>query len=625
MSKEKLMKILPILLISIFALLKILIYSNLLDSKGFLRGDDAIYAILSQRILNGDFFSAFNPYWNAGFPLATIPFYLITGSFEKAQLLLSMAAHITLIIVIFFTLKKFSYLLAIIASFLTAFSPSFTKLVLYGGMSEPLYILVLWVAIYFGWQTLIDSSKRSYALAGMFFGLAYFIRTEAIYTFSGFCVVTFLSQVLQRRSRIKVFNKITAFSLVGAAAAYFYFPMIKLSKFTTFGFMIFRSTKGVVLAIPFLIVSFLSIVFELRKFNWLLFKNIILKFSIMIALFILINLPYITIISINLGKPTLSGKYAYIGSSHPFTPEKDRLTTWAQDIWSIDFPNYRSPYYDSTKTLPLMWKNIENSIEAFIKRIKTNWDFYGNDNVFTNSEVAFIIFGLFAAAIQKRFRIFALYLAFIWFISFVFITYFMDAAIRYIAFAYPIMYTFYSFAVMSIAHIFSKVNKIFLPLTVLIFLMLFFDKNFDPNSLHTVKRDVLETSKLSYDQKEIGDWLKSQEINLFMGRTEGIELYAEAKMVYMPAANPETIVQFAKAWGVEYLVARPHEASWDYMRIIVNPEFTHPDLELKHKFKDGTLIWKVKLTEKEKLHNFRTTKDVNKRFEGININSQMKI
>ena len=93
----------------------------------------------------------------------------------------------------------------------------------------------------------------------------------------------------------------------------------------------------------------------------------------------------------------------------------------------------------------------------------------------------------------------------------------------------------------------------------------------------------------------------------------------------MPAANPETIIKLAKGWGVEYLLARPLESSWDYMRSIANPKLNTPDLELKHKFPDGSLIWKVRLTENEKLYNFRTTQDVNKRTEDLNVNSQVKI
>lgn len=619
MSKEKVINLSSVLLVSVFVILKAIVYgNNLAGREVFLMYDEAIYAMLSQRILSGDLFSAFHPYWNSGFSVATIPFYLATYSWETAQVLVSMTSHIVLIFVMYFTLRKTSNLLALTAAFLTAFSPSFSKLVLSWGVTEPLYILFLWLGIYFGWQALKTFEHRYYAFTGIFFGLAYFTRTESIYMFGTFCVVAFLSLVLKKRKNLRIFNKISIISTLGAIAAYFYFPITRLAKFTTFGFLIFKSTKGSLLAMPFLFAALLAIPFRMKKLSLsIIFRSIIPKFGIMLALFLLVNLPYVTIISMNLGKPTLSGKYAYIGSAHPFTPEKNRITTWAQDIWSIDFPNYRSSYYDSAKTLPLMWKNIENSIEAFLKRTKTNLDFYANDNIFTNSEIKLILFGFLVAILQKKFRIFALYLAILWLGGFIFITYFMDAAIRYLAFAFPLFYIAYAFAVLGIGQILAKVNKQLLPLTLIFFALLFFNKNFDTKSLRHI-----QSTGGGYDQKEIGDWLKSQKIDLIMARTEGIAFYANAKMIYVPAANPQTIIQFAKAWGIEYLVARPVESSWDYMRPIVNPKFVHKDVELIHSFSDGTLIWKIKLAEEEKIHNFRTTEDVNKKFEDININSQ---
>ena len=473
-------------------------------------------------------------------------------------MLVSAVAHILLIIIIYLTLRRISKLLAITVSFLVAFSPSFTRLVLSWGMTEPLYVLFLWLAIYFGWQTIISSRKIYCVLAGIFFGLSYFIRTDAMYTLCAFFLFSFLYLSFKERKKIKQ--------------------------------------------------NYLSLV-----------KNFVFKMGLIFICFLLINLPYITVISMQLGKPTISGKYAYIGSSHPFTPEKDRLTTWAQDIWSIDFPNYRSPYYDSTRVLPILWKNQEIYIEAFLKIAKTNLGFYVSD-ILSKSEIIIIFLGFLSVLLQKRFRVFALYLLIIWLVNFILITYFMETTVRYLAFSLPLIYIYYGFSVFTIGQIFSKANKILLPLTVAIFSIFYLNNNFNLTSFQFPVRVGLYS-----DQKEIGDWLKSQKIDLFMGRTEGIGFYANAKMVYMPAANPETIIKFAKAWGVEYLVARPDEASWDYMRIIVSPSFTHPDLELKHKFDDRTLIWKVKLTEKEKLHNFRTTEDVNKKFKDININSQIKI
>lgn len=607
----------PILLVFLFVLLRAFIYRELPGLSYYFGYDDAIYAIISQRFVNGDFNSAFHPYWNSGFPLATLPFYFLTRSWESSQILVSMVSHILLIVVMYLTLRKISLPLAVVASFFAAFSPSFAKLVTAGGITEPLYVLLFWLAIYFGWQAITVKKVNYYAFAGLFFGLAYLTRTEVIYTLSIFLAFSVLAFFLKLRA-FPSFNKITFLTLAGGVLAYLFIPLTRLSKFTTFQFMIFRSTRGILFALPFAIVAVISIFFEWNKTPLMAgLKKLVPNLIILLIVFLLVNLPYAITISRNLNHPTLSGKYAYIGSAHPFTPEKDRITTWAQDIWSVDFPNYKSPYYDSSRVLPQIWKYLDHALEATWKRLGTNINFFAHDNVFTDFEAGLILFGFIAAFLQTKFRKFVFYLFILWLVSFALVSHFMDAAARYLAFSFPLFYIAQAFAVISIGSLLSRIRPVLLPLAIIIFVVWYLDKKIDFKDFTPAHRAFSNP-----DQKMIGDYLKSQGINLIMARTEGLSFYSGAKMIYLPAANPETIVNFAKTWGVEYLVARPNEASWDYMRVITNPNFSNRDFELKHKFEDGTLIWKVKLTENEKLHNFRTDKDVNKRSEDININSQ---
>lgn len=611
----------PILIVGVFVFLRLFAYRNLPSLPFYFGYDDAIYGILSQRFLAGDFSSGFHPYWNSGFPLMTLPFYLLTRSWEASQILVSITSHILLILVMYLTLRRISIPVALVASFFTAFSSSFTKLVASGGITEPFYILLFWLAIYFGWQAVTTARVNQYAFAGLFFGLAYLTRTEVIYTLAAFLMFAVLSFFLKAKS-LPSFNRITILSLVGSIFAYLYIPITRLSKFSTFHFTIFKSTKGILFALPFVITTLISVFFERKKISIIIAGSRIAGLvTVLLTVFILVNLPYILTISKNLGHLTLSGKYAYIGSAHPFTPEKDRMTTWAQDVWSVDLPNFGSPYYDASKTLPTIWKWIEHALEATWKRMDTNLGFFAHDNVFTNFEATLILFGFVAAFLQKKFRNFIFYLLILWLVSFVFISHFMDAAARYLAFSFPIFYMAQAFAVVGFGNLLFRIRPVFLPLTIIIFTLWYFDKNFDTKSLTSYS--AITKFPVNHDQKIIGDYLKSQGIDLIMARTEGIGFYANAKLVYMPAANPRTIIKMARAWGVEYLVARPNEASWNYMRVITNPNFKHPDLELKHKFEDGTLIWKVKLTEKERLYNFRTTEDVNEKIEDININSQI--
>lgn len=161
----------PILLVCFFVFLRGILYSKLPSLPYYFKYDEAIYALVSQKFLAGDFNLALHPYWNSGFPLITIPFYLITHSWESSQILVSITSHILLVLVMYLTIRKISLPLSLVASFFAAFSPSFTKLVTAGGVTEPFYVLLFWLAIYFGWQGVTTKKIIHYTFAGIFLDL----------------------------------------------------------------------------------------------------------------------------------------------------------------------------------------------------------------------------------------------------------------------------------------------------------------------------------------------------------------------------------------------------------------------------------------------------------------------
>lgn len=597
--------------------LRAYLYRGFAQIEYYLKYDEAIYAMLSQKFLNGDFELAFHPYWNAGFSLATIPFYLLTKSWEAAQVLVSEYSHLTLIFVMYFTLRKFSIPLALLTAFFAAFSPTFSKLVTGGGVTEPLYLVLFWLAIFFGWQAINTRKLLKFGISGLFFGFAYLTRTEIIYTLFFFLWFAFLSYFLTVKLYPSI-NRQTLLLIAGGAVSYLYIPITKLPKFTTFQFLILKTTKGILFATPLVIAALLTIFFKRNTTNLISgIKKLVPSFTLLGLMFLLVNIPYVLAISKQLQQPTLSGKYSFVGSAHPFTPEKDRDTTWAQDIWSIDLPNYKSPYYDSSRVSAQVWKFIEHALEATPKKLSTNLASLSHSNTFTDIEAIMVIIGFILAFLNPRLRNFAFYLFILWLGSIVFVSHFMDVAARYVAFSFPIFYIAQAYLIITVANFLSRTHPSVFPIAIILFAVWYVNLNFDLAKLSPATRSI------SYPtEKLIGDYLKSEKIEIFMGRTEGLAFYSGAKIIYTPAANPETIIRFAHGWGVEYMVARPSESSWDYMRAIARPDFKHPDVELKHKFDDGTIIWKVKLTEDEKLHNFRTDKDVNIKYPDLNINSQ---
>lgn len=627
-------ELLPLIAVAAIISLKAISYYNIyLGWNVNFYGDEAIYALLAQRLINGDALHFFNPYWNSGMPFFSIFFFFFTKSMEHAQILLSMTSHLLLIITVYLTLKSFSKVFALVSAFLVTFSPSMTKLITYWGITEPLYILFYWLAIYFGWQSLSKNINKYYILSGIFFGLAYFTRTEVIYTLFGFLILIFIKTFFQLRQKIfwplqilprfKLANIFFWLSVLISFISYIYvpvsrmvgqYPIWKATKFDKYYFTVPGSS--VFLVCLFLTLATLTTLLQIKRVPFLQnLKEHGLKVMVCLVFFIIINVPYITAISIELGKLTLSGKYAYIGSAHAFTPEKDRLATWAQDIWSIDFPNFRSSYYNSTRAMQTLWAYRDHSLEALKGKFLYNMNAYSFDNVYSYLDDGIVILGLITSLFLLRFRPFISYLLYIWLFSFLWIAYSMENTYRYLAYSFPIFLTFESLAVANIVQLLSKLishfrfpSKANMFISIIIptvFLFFYAQQN------HSLEGIFKEAKTYRYaDQKMIGQWLKSHNITLFMGRTEALGFYSGAQIVYIPAATPEYIIKYAKAWGVEYIVSRPVESSWDYMKAIVDPNFTHPDLVKIYRFNDGTIIWKVSLTEDEKKINKRTNQGV---------------
>ena len=184
---------------------------------------------------------------------------------------------------------------------------------------------------------------------------------------------------------------------------------------------------------------------------------------------------------------------------------------------------------------------------------------------------------------------------------------------RYLIFALPFFFYLQAVGIYSVSGIISNVISLPIPIKVknlsrqgIFFIILslllgdIFFKNANFNALRGIQPMVARKN-----MKVVGEWLKSQDIQLIGGRMEGISYYADARLVYVPSAAPNLIVKYLKSWGVEYFVLRPDDAGYEVVRPITRSDFQHPDLSLVHVFEDGTIVWKIKLTETEKLINQR--------------------
>lgn len=607
--------------LTILILLKLVIYQNfLIGREVYFQSDDAIYATLAKRFLAGDFWHGFHPYWSPGFSLSTIPFYIISKSWETSQFLVSIFSAVLLMVLLFWFYKRYSYILAFIIAFIFTFSLSFQFLITGLGIAtEPLYILLLWSGIFFGWLAIAHSQIRFYVLTGIFFGLAYLTRTETIIFFTLFVIISGLTFVLKKRAKINIFNRATTMFLAAALVAHFYFPLIKFTKLTTVDFNVFNSPLGFVFSLPLLTFGFLMIPFEIKKIGYLnILKRISPKISILLITFLVINLPYIVFISIDLGRPTLSGKYAFLGTGPYYNLEEDRMTTLAQDIWSTDYIDYSSPYFNPKRANTFIIKNFENGIlpEYAVKSFLESIQLYKSENTssfFVGLGLYFTFAGFAFGILFSKFRRLTLYLTLLWLTGLLWVSFFMGPHYRYLVFALPFFFYLQGLAIYGSGRLTFFVARLFcvprIAKLLAIILPIFFIADYYVRNVEAkIFTSVQHTGKYK-DHKILGEWIKSQNIKVMGGRVEAIPFYADAKLVYMPSSPPNEIVSYMKAWGVEYLLVRPQEVGYDFVAPIANPEFRHPDLKLFKRFNKGTLIWRVKLTDKEKKNNLRLIRE----------------
>jgi len=550
--KKKYLAFLPLI---IALVLELLYFSLNLGREFQLTSDSAVYAILSKRLLAGDFWNGIHTYWNPGFPIATIPFYLLSGKWETAQVLVSMASIMLLTGAAYLFFKRFSIFLSVCIAFLIVFSSSLYGLVFGGGITEPLYIMLLWVSLYLGWRTLNSDKLIDYVYTTVFFSFAYLTRTEGLPIFAFFVLLAILK-------RLQVTGNLTK--------------------------KLIHTFKGVVF---------------------------------ILAVFIIINAPYVIIQSLHIGRITLSGKYAYIGSGPYYAEEKYRPTTWAQDVWAVDFNYFKSPYYDPKRANDWMIKYFKNgtifqNAQKSLKEIFVNYQSINTNTFFAGWGLKLALIGLILGLAVPNYRKITLYFGSMFVIGIVWIATFMSPHYRYLVFALPFFIYLEGLVIYLISNTGSKIlvyitqsigiknKKIFgfwQLFLLIIFLVNIFNQNMTVDQF--TKPTVLGTDN---DYKIIAEYIKSQNLKLIGGRMEGIEFYSGAKIVYMPSSPPDRIVKYMKAWGVEYLLVRPQEVGYAFVAPIANPKFKHPDLTLVKEFNEGSLIWKVGLTNEDRINNQRT-------------------
>ncbi len=188
-----------------------------LTSDRIVWGDEPFYLWLGRNWLTGQGYT-FTGYHDVHhtplLPLLSGLLYLVIGDLETASNLLYIVCGALLAVPVYLIAREmYGRPVAVMASVLVSVWPALTFAVLYWGTNtEPLYFLVVYSGIFCGLAGLRDHQPWAFALAGVFFALAYLTRPEAV----GYLVFVLAFIALVRLAERRLFTRrtLTALALV---------------------------------------------------------------------------------------------------------------------------------------------------------------------------------------------------------------------------------------------------------------------------------------------------------------------------------------------------------------------------------------------------------------------------
>lgn len=167
------------------------------------------------------------------FPLLIAAFSFVARDFELAGRLVSLMAGTCLVVVLFFLARRvYGRQTALTCAILAAFYPFFIMMSA-AVYTEATFLTLIMAGTLFGLQAIELSRGRDYVLTGLFFGLAYLTRAEAI-AYVGVIILILLYVALVRRENLKRATLKTALVVISfgvLAAPYVMFLYAETGQF----------------------------------------------------------------------------------------------------------------------------------------------------------------------------------------------------------------------------------------------------------------------------------------------------------------------------------------------------------------------------------------------------------
>ena len=486
-----------LLLICLLTLFNLYVYvSHFKNLAVFVYSDSANYAVLARRYAEFNFDRAIHAWWLPFYPFLGGIAYHFTQNAEQALLYVSILSGVLIVIPVFLLMYEVTRdrLISAAAGLLVSFNPSIVKHVS-SLLVENLYTFMLTLSIYLAVITLKYEKYYLAAILGISFGLAFLTRNEAI---------------------------------------------VFLFIYLLFGALLF--------------------VFKLiQQRKWSVFKDKLVKLELLTLIcFILTLTPYYGLLSYKFGYIGLKTRdNAAKNSYNPVNFRFNNQTTYAQDVWSVDTPNFKSPFFSTAPKPRKFDVELDDLINGSRIRFSIYMKYFRAD--FSQQFLLFVLFGYFASLIfffwTDKKLIFLSLLPILG--SFVIMPFLPGAERRYLLWIYPYFYIFLSLGI----YIARKIAPHYV-LKILIYLLFLIFLYKTLNTYIEVLPNVDAGSRAMYDStgyKEVGEYIKSLDVAnpRIMSRREAISFYAGGETIFTPGQHfsKKELYDYLKIWKVNYIVA----------------------------------------------------------------------
>lgn len=360
---------------------------------------------------------------------------------------------------------------------------------------------------------------------------------------------------------------------------------------------------------PFeLSIIFLGMLWLAKKYT----RKEVIRYVLITGIsFTILLLPYFYINIQKFGFLNLSAKMnAALNMPAYFSIYGNAKTIYAQEVWSIDTPNYDSHYFNKPFNF---WKFKESMFQDSVGRAKHYFRLLVEKESIINLYIIFssiVISFIYYFRYKKAFLI----LHFILLFYYIFLMPFLPGIdFRYVFWTYPLIIIMEMTSLFAVAKLISYLTqqkfknrntaRLVLLLTT-VFIYAFVINHLvkaERNSL-TIPGEMVKSNQRLDMYKVPGEYIKSLggKNPRIMTRREAISYYAEGETIYIPSSlDLNSLKEYAGIWKVDYIVANKETFPFDTALSTMIDENKSPDwlvpLKIWNLGIPKTIVYKVRL------------------------------